>query len=243
MFGFDRGVYWEIIASCGVYSVDRHFSQRPKVDDQGELRPNSFYPTTPNPKALTQHHSLQFSNQQHHIPPSCCPTPSVSACALLESFELLRVASLQPVGSRFFPPFTRSLVTSRDQPKPHPSTFSAPQLLQNPFNFLESLLQRLHLLQIAAKMQLARPSRKTNGDGVQVEETQICVVMVGLPARGKSLIAQKGNCHLYINWQMNLTFHSSTIPPLALNRGSSFQRRRIPSKHRSSSPRRLLRSR
>lgn len=41
-------------------------------------------------------------------------------------------------------------------------------------------------------MELARPSRKTNGKGVQVEDTQICVVMVGLPARGKSLIAQKG---------------------------------------------------
>ena len=33
---------------------------------------------------------------------------------------------------------------------------------------------------------------KTNGVGVQVEDTKICVVMVGLPARGKSLIAQKG---------------------------------------------------
>jgi 6-phosphofructo-2-kinase / fructose-2,6-biphosphatase 2 len=36
-------------------------------------------------------------------------------------------------------------------------------------------------------------SRKTNGVGVQVEDTQICVVMVGLPARGKSLISQKGS--------------------------------------------------
>lgn len=36
------------------------------------------------------------------------------------------------------------------------------------------------------------PPAKTNGLGVQVEDTQICVVMVGLPARGKSLIAQKG---------------------------------------------------
>lgn len=36
------------------------------------------------------------------------------------------------------------------------------------------------------------PSKKTNGLGVQVEETRICVVMVGLPARGKSYIAQKG---------------------------------------------------
>lgn len=33
---------------------------------------------------------------------------------------------------------------------------------------------------------------KTNGVGVQPEDTRICVVMVGLPARGKSLIAQKG---------------------------------------------------
>jgi 6-phosphofructo-2-kinase/fructose-2,6-biphosphatase 2 len=39
---------------------------------------------------------------------------------------------------------------------------------------------------------LIRPSRKTNGAGVQAEDTKICVVMVGLPARGKSLIAQKG---------------------------------------------------
>lgn len=33
--------------------------------------------------------------------------------------------------------------------------------------------------------------KKTNGEGVQVEDTRIAVVMVGLPARGKSLIAQK----------------------------------------------------
>lgn len=32
----------------------------------------------------------------------------------------------------------------------------------------------------------------TNSFGVQVEDTKICVVMVGLPARGKSFIAQKG---------------------------------------------------
>ena len=34
--------------------------------------------------------------------------------------------------------------------------------------------------------------KSTNGEGVQVEDTRIVVVMVGLPARGKSLIAQKG---------------------------------------------------
>lgn len=38
----------------------------------------------------------------------------------------------------------------------------------------------------------ASPGAKANGVGVQVEDTKICVVMVGLPARGKSLIAQKG---------------------------------------------------
>ena len=36
------------------------------------------------------------------------------------------------------------------------------------------------------------PKRKVRGAGVQVDQTHICVVMVGLPARGKSLIAQKG---------------------------------------------------
>lgn len=44
--------------------------------------------------------------------------------------------------------------------------------------------------------ELIQPSRKTNGVGVQAEDTRICVVMVGLPARGKSLIAQKGKAAL-----------------------------------------------
>lgn len=35
-------------------------------------------------------------------------------------------------------------------------------------------------------------SARANGIGVQIEDTKICVVMVGLPARGKSFIAQKG---------------------------------------------------
>jgi 6-phosphofructo-2-kinase/fructose-2,6-biphosphatase 2 len=45
--------------------------------------------------------------------------------------------------------------------------------------------------------EFVRPSRKTNGAGVQAEDTRICVVMVGLPARGKSLIAQKGKLLLH----------------------------------------------
>ncbi|KAK3371005.1 6-phosphofructo-2-kinase-domain-containing protein [Lasiosphaeria ovina] len=39
---------------------------------------------------------------------------------------------------------------------------------------------------------------KMNGIGVQVENTRICVVMVGLPARGKSYIAQKAQ--RYLKW-------------------------------------------
>ncbi|PKS13073.1 hypothetical protein jhhlp_000414 [Lomentospora prolificans] len=39
---------------------------------------------------------------------------------------------------------------------------------------------------------------RVNGKGVQVEDTQICVVMVGLPARGKSFIAQKAQ--RYLQW-------------------------------------------
>ncbi|KAI4735450.1 bifunctional 6-phosphofructo-2-kinase/fructose-2,6-bisphosphate 2-phosphatase [Aureobasidium sp. EXF-12298] len=46
--------------------------------------------------------------------------------------------------------------------------------------------------------QMMRPNRKTNGSGVQAPETRICVVMVGLPARGKSLIAQK--VVRYLRW-------------------------------------------
>lgn len=34
--------------------------------------------------------------------------------------------------------------------------------------------------------------KSNNGVGVRVEDTKICVVMVGLPARGKSYIAQIG---------------------------------------------------
>ncbi|MCJ1467299.1 Fructose-2,6-bisphosphatase [Pseudocyphellaria aurata] len=41
--------------------------------------------------------------------------------------------------------------------------------------------------------------KKTNGEGAQVEDTRIAVVMVGLPARGKSLIAQKGNFSVTIS--------------------------------------------
>lgn len=33
---------------------------------------------------------------------------------------------------------------------------------------------------------------KINGLGIMPEDTRICVVMVGLPARGKSYIAQRG---------------------------------------------------
>jgi len=39
-------------------------------------------------------------------------------------------------------------------------------------------------------------TRRTNAYGIQVEDTKICVIMVGLPARGKSFIAQKGKSPL-----------------------------------------------
>lgn len=49
-----------------------------------------------------------------------------------------------------------------------------------------------------------RPNRRTNGNGVQCEETRICVVMVGLPARGKSLLASKGMKRVQILLKCNL---------------------------------------
>lgn len=47
------------------------------------------------------------------------------------------------------------------------------------------------------------PSR-TNGVGVQAEDTRICVVMVGLPARGKSYIAQRGRFYFYLHLHLHL---------------------------------------
>jgi len=46
---------------------------------------------------------------------------------------------------------------------------------------------------------LSNHYRSANSNGVQVEDTRICVVMVGLPARGKSLIAQKGGPYSVAN--------------------------------------------
>jgi 6-phosphofructo-2-kinase/fructose-2,6-biphosphatase 2 len=46
---------------------------------------------------------------------------------------------------------------------------------------------------------------KINGLGIMPEDTRICVVMVGLPARGKSYIAQRGKAssalHLLCAWR------------------------------------------
>ena len=42
----------------------------------------------------------------------------------------------------------------------------------------------------------------TNSTGVKVEDARIAVIMVGLPARGKSLIAQKGTLSI------SMTSHS-----------------------------------
>lgn len=61
---------------------------------------------------------------------------------------------------------------------------------------------------------------KANGLGVQVEDTQICVVMVGLPARGKSLIAQKGTSILqcyFKTLQLIQPLYSSALPQMAVH--------------------------
>lgn len=45
---------------------------------------------------------------------------------------------------------------------------------------------------------MAPPVKKTNGLGISTENVRICIVMVGLPARGKSLIARKAM--RYFKW-------------------------------------------
>lgn len=62
---------------------------------------------------------------------------------------------------------------------------------------------------------MMRPARRTNSVGVQADDTRICVVMVGLPARGKSYIAQKRKATLFPP-------HNSCV--LALLLGSFFRR-------------------
>lgn len=66
--------------------------------------------------------------------------------------------------------------------------------------------------------QMYTPTR-TNSRGVQVEGTMICVVMVGLPARGKSLIAQKGtqtSSPVITALQLTESF-SRSLPPMAVD--------------------------
>ena len=89
-----------------------------------------------------------------------------------------------------------TLKYSITNPPPNTSLFASPpggfhsfySLSSSPPPFLASYIP---LRRKARSMEMARP-RKTNGIGIGAEDTQICVVMVGLPARGKSLIAQKG---------------------------------------------------
>jgi hypothetical protein len=80
------------------------------------------------------------------------------------------------------------LHNSRD----HSYTFFSPLSTSRTLQFFLSNLSFVGQFSIMGFIDMARPSKTTNGVGVQVEDTQICVVMVGLPARGKSLIAQKG---------------------------------------------------
>lgn len=84
------------------------------------------------------------------------------------------------------------------------------------------------------------PSRKTNGVGVQAEDTRICVIMVGLPARGKSLIAQKGSSRLPMACQCLLQDNSRQIPPLAFHKSKDLQCWSIPPDCHTEPHRRLL---
>lgn len=69
----------------------------------------------------------------------------------------------------------------------------------SPFNFFDVE---------TAESYIDKMVRLTNGMGVQVEDTKIAVVMVGLPARGKSFIAQKGEVTLSLS--LSLAFLSSS---------------------------------
>lgn len=91
--------------------------------------------------------------------------------------------------------------------------------------------------------------KETNGERVQVEDTRIAVVMVGLPARGKSLIAQKGmppeSNHACMA-KLKLTAlwgFSRSLPGLALDSRQNLQRWLLSSRRHASPHRRFLRYR
>jgi len=69
----------------------------------------------------------------------------------------------------------------------------------------------------------SRQSSRANGIGIQAEETRICVVMVGLPARGKSLIASKGKSRRRIT--VAETHVDSLFQSFDIWHGSPYQQR------------------
>ena len=75
--------------------------------------------------------------------------------------------------------------------------------------------------------------KNANGSCVQVEETRIAVVMVGLPARGKSLIAQKGTLPHHLrapnHIKANTDPPSGPLPRLAFYSCKMFQCRLLSS--------------
>lgn len=76
--------------------------------------------------------------------------------------------------------------------------------------------------------ELLSPCKKTNGVGVQAEDTKICVVMVGLPARGKSLIAQKGMYCIMISGCTEAELvYSCSLSSLAVDQSQNLQRRKL----------------
>lgn len=90
---------------------------------------------------------------------------------------------------------------------------------------------------------------KINGVGIQPEDTRICVVMVGLPARGKSYIAQRGEApSLDNNTSSNprtmltgLFLCSTALSKVAFDPSGDLQRRQLPPPRCTSSFGRLLR--
>ena len=78
----------------------------------------------------------------------------------------------------------------------------------------------------------------------QIEDSQICVVMVGLPARGKSLIAQKSRSS-HVSWVSEelqlIPGNSRPLPEMALHQRQELQRRLLPPSRHPPALRRVLR--
>ena len=118
------------------------------------------------------------------------PSPSRSLCLILGFDHLVSVCGPQLRGVLEFLPLPYLACTALGSLSP--SLSSSPSIVSEFSLIPPSIDASFRLAQTVSEAGVIKMPASADGVAVQVQDTRICVVMVGLPARGKSLIAQKG---------------------------------------------------